>query len=135
MIQQDEGYHINLQISIIYNCIQQHWAIKTLNWEKTFYLQQHQKKNKIFRDKFNKNSTRHTLKTVKHHWGKVKNKASLVAQLVKNSPAMWETWVRSLGRGDPWRRERLPTPVFWPGEFHEQRHFMFMNWKTIVLRW
>ena len=19
---------------------------------------------------------------------------------------------------DPWRRERLPTPVFWPGEFH-----------------
>ena len=18
----------------------------------------------------------------------------------------------------PWRRERLPTPVFWPGEFH-----------------
>ena len=24
--------------------------------------------------------------------------ASLVAQLVKNSPAMWETWVRSLGQ-------------------------------------
>ena len=20
--------------------------------------------------------------------------------------------------GPPWRRERLPTPVFWPGEFH-----------------
>ena len=19
----------------------------------------------------------------------------------------------------PWRREKLPTPVFWPGEFHE----------------
>ena len=27
--------------------------------------------------------------------------ASLVAQLVKNSPAMQETWVRSLGREDP----------------------------------
>ena len=26
--------------------------------------------------------------------------ASLVAQLVKNSPAMWETWVRSLGWED-----------------------------------
>ena len=26
---------------------------------------------------------------------------SLVAQLVKNLPAMWETWVRSLGREDP----------------------------------
>ena len=27
--------------------------------------------------------------------------ASLVAQLVKNQPAMWETWVRSLGLEDP----------------------------------
>ena len=27
--------------------------------------------------------------------------ASLMAQLVKNSPAMWETWVRSLGWEDP----------------------------------
>ena len=27
--------------------------------------------------------------------------ASLVAQLVKNLPAMWETWVRSLGCEDP----------------------------------
>ena len=26
---------------------------------------------------------------------------SLVVQLVKNPPAMWETWVRSLGRKDP----------------------------------
>ena len=41
-------------------------------------------------------------------------RACLMAQMVKNSPAMWETWVQSLG----WRRERLPTAVFWPGEFH-----------------
>ena len=27
--------------------------------------------------------------------------ASLVAQMVKNTPAMWETWVRSLGWEDP----------------------------------
>ena len=27
--------------------------------------------------------------------------ASLVAQLVKNPPAMWETWIRSLGWEDP----------------------------------
>ena len=27
--------------------------------------------------------------------------ASLVAQLVKNLPAMWETWVRSVGWEDP----------------------------------
>ena len=40
--------------------------------------------------------------------------ASLVAELVKNPPAMRETWVGKI----PWRRESLPTPVFWPGEFH-----------------
>ena len=85
------------------------------------------------------------------------NRASLVAQLVKNLPAMQKTPVQFLGQeeplekgqathsvflgfpcglaakestcsvGDlgsipglgrfPWRRERLPTPVFWPGEF------------------
>ena len=28
-------------------------------------------------------------------------KASLVAQLVKNPPTMWEAWVRSLGWEDP----------------------------------
>ena len=43
---------------------------------------------------------------------------SLVAQLVKNLPAMQETWVRSLGWEDPLEKERLPTPVFWPREFH-----------------
>ena len=31
---------------------------------------------------------------------------------------MWETWVQSLGLEDPWRRERLPMPVFWLREFH-----------------
>ena len=40
---------------------------------------------------------------------------SLVAQIVKNLPAMWETWVQSQ------RREWLPTPGFLPGEFHRQR--------------
>ena len=44
--------------------------------------------------------------------------ASLVAQLVKNLLAMWETWVCSLVGKIPWRRESLPTLVFWPGEFH-----------------
>ena len=42
----------------------------------------------------------------------------VVAQLVKNLPAMWETWVWSLGWEDPLEKEGLPTPVFWPGEFH-----------------
>ena len=46
--------------------------------------------------------------------------ASLVAQLVKNPPAMWETWVLSLCWEDPLEKGTAtqPTPVFWPGEFH-----------------
>ena len=35
-----------------------------------------------------------------------------MAQLVKNLPAMQETWVRSLGWEDPLERDRLPTLVF-----------------------
>ena len=46
-------------------------------------------------------------------WG-----ASLVAQLIKNLPAIEETWVQSLGWEDPLEKGKLPTSVFWPGEFH-----------------
>ena len=45
-------------------------------------------------------------------------RASLVALLVKKLPIIQETWVQSVGWEDPLRREWLPTPVFWPGEFH-----------------
>ena len=41
-----------------------------------------------------------------------------MAQLVKNLPSMRETWVRFWVGKIPWRRERLPVPVFCPGEFH-----------------
>ena len=44
--------------------------------------------------------------------------ASLVTQLVKSLPTMQETWVWFLGWEYPRRRERLPTPVFWPRKFH-----------------
>ena len=37
---------------------------------------------------------------------------SLVAQLVKNPPAMQETWFDSWVEKICWRRDRLPTPVF-----------------------
>ena len=39
-------------------------------------------------------------------------KAFLIAQLVKNLPAMQETLVQFLGRKIRWRRDRLPIPVF-----------------------
>ena len=42
--------------------------------------------------------------------------SSLVAQLIKNPPAMWETgfdpWVGKI----TWRKEGLPMPTFLPGE-------------------
>ena len=51
-------------------------------------------------------------------------RASLVAQMVKNPPEMVETRVWSWVEKIPWRRERLPTPVFWPGEYHGQKSLM-----------
>ena len=44
-------------------------------------------------------------------------KASLVAQVVKNLPAMHKTRVQSLSQEDP-------TPVLLPGESHGQRGLM-----------
>ena len=41
---------------------------------------------------------------MRSHWTKgpyIQRQASLVAPMAKNSPAMQETWVRSLGREDP----------------------------------
>ena len=35
-------------------------------------------------------------------------RASLVAQMVKRLPTMWETWVWSLGREDPLEKEMAP---------------------------
>ena len=37
--------------------------------------------------------------------GLLSSRASLVAHRVKRLPAMWETWVRSLGREDPLAKE------------------------------
>ena len=52
-----------------------------------------------------------------------------MAQRVKHLPAMWETWVWSLGWENPlekekatlWRTKRQPTPVLLPGKSHGQR--------------
>ena len=67
---------------------------------------------------------------------------------VKNPPAMQETWVGKI----PWRRERLPTPVFWPWEFYglhspwgqKESHMIKQlsftlsykcNWITLLYTW
>ena len=61
------------------------------------------------------------------------SRASLVAQLVKNPPVSgrpgFDPWVRKIPR----RRERLPTPVFWPGGFcglYSPRGRKESDWET-----
>ena len=44
-----------------------------------------------------------------------------MAQMVKNLPAVRETWVPSLGWEDPLEEGMAPTPVSLPGESHGQR--------------
>ena len=43
---------------------------------------------------------------------------TIVAQMVKNPPAMRESWVRSLGWEDHLEKGKATHCVFWPGEFH-----------------
>ena len=46
--------------------------------------------------------------------------ASLLAQMVKNLPAVQETQVQSLDQEDPMEKGMTTTPVSLPGEFHGQ---------------
>ena len=54
-------------------------------------------------------------------------KVSLVTQLVKIRTQCgipgFDPWVGKI----PWRRERLPAPVFWPGEFYGLVHGVTKN--------
>ena len=54
-------------------------------------------------------------------WGDTRIWASLETQTAKDLPAVQETWVQSLSRGEPLGREWQPTPVSLPREFHGQR--------------
>ena len=56
-----------------------------------------------------------------HALFKKMQQASLVAQMVKNPPAMQETWFYPWFKKMPWRRKWQPTPIFLPGEFYGQR--------------
>ena len=52
--------------------------------------------------------------------------------MVKNPPAMQETWVDPWVGKIPWRREQQPTQVFWPGEFHAV-HGVAKSWTRLSL--
>ena len=53
-------------------------------------------------------------------------RASLVTQMVKNLPAMWETWFWSLGQENPLEKG-MAHPVFLPREFHGHRSLVSLS--------
>ena len=55
------------------------------------------------------------------------DKASLVAQMVKNLFVMLETWVQSLGQEDPLENEIATHSSILLGEFHRKRSLMGYN--------
>ena len=47
--------------------------------------------------------------------------------MIKNLPAVQETWARSLGWEDPLEKKWQSSPVFLPGKFHGQRSLVDYN--------
>ena len=66
--------------------------------------------------------------TNRKHVGYAQQEGFLAGSMVKNLPAMRETWIQSLGQEDPLEREWQPTPVFLPGEWTEDRG----AWRAVV---
>ena len=67
--------------------------------------------------------------------------ASLVAQRLKHLPAMWETWVRSLGWKDPLEKEKatycgiLAWRIPWteePGRLQSMGSILFLGFSFIT---
>ena len=64
--------------------------------------------------------------------------ASLVAQMVKNLPAMQETWFNAWVGKLPWRRAWQPSPVFLPGESpwtEESSGLQSVGWQRVEHDW
>ena len=59
-----------------------------------------------------------------------------MAQRVKHLPAIWVTWVWSLGQEDPLRIKWQATPVVLPGIFHRWRSLVsYSPWDCKELQW
>ena len=60
--------------------------------------------------------------------------ASLVAQLVKNPPAMWETWVRSLGWEDLLEKEMAihSSILAWKIPRFSKEEPWSLGWRSLV---
>ena len=60
--------------------------------------------------------------------------ASLVAQLVKHLPAVWETWVQSLSQGDPLEKRKATHGVTKSRTHLSNFHFHFFSSLGVTLR-
>ena len=63
------------------------------------------------------------------------HRTSLVAQMVKRLSTIQETWVRSLGREDSWRRKWQPTPVLLPRKSHGRRSLVQATAHGVAKSW
>ena len=57
-----------------------------------------------------------------------------MAQMVKNPPAMLETWVRSLGWEDPLEKGKATYSSILPGKSHGQRSLMGYQ-RVTCMKW
>ena len=57
-----------------------------------------------------------------------------MTQMIKDLPAIWETWIQSFGWKIPWRRTWQPALVFFPGESswtEEPGGLQSMGWQRV----
>ena len=64
--------------------------------------------------------------------------ASLVSQRLKRLPAMWETWVRSLGQEAPLEKETEPTPAIFQQDLNNEKCVSYLPtqfrfWRSLFL--
>ena len=79
--------------------------------------------------------TKLTILSFDNHWNWVFSAQVAISSVGKESTRNAGDLAQSLGWKDPWRRERLPTPVFWPGESHVQSmesQRVDSNWVTFT---
>ena len=71
--------------------------------------------------------------------GRKSKGASLVAQMVKNLPAMWETWVQSLGWEDSLEEGTAnhPSILAWriPMDIQSMEFSRILEWVAMPLSW
>ena len=72
------------------------------------------------------------IKLGKYIW---ESRASLITEVVKSLPLMWETRVRSLGQEDPLEKEMATLSRILPGKYREQKNLVHRVVKESEMDW